>query len=62
LLDISLGSPVKKPSLKVPYETVVSKFEGKRPVLRCWNKCADDTDVNVRGMVYEMNRVGVSRG
>ena len=62
LPNISLGSPVKDPSLKAPYETVVRKFEGKRPVLRCWHKCADDNDVNVRGTVCGMNRAGVSRG
>jgi hypothetical protein len=27
LPNISLGSPVKEPSLKVPYKTVVRKFE-----------------------------------
>jgi hypothetical protein len=43
LLSIFLGSPVKEPVLKVPYETVVSKFEGKRLVLRFWHKCAVDS-------------------
>jgi hypothetical protein len=57
-----LGFPVKEPSFKVPYKTVVSEFEGKGPVLRCLLKCVDDSDVHVRGIEHDMNRVGVSRG
>jgi hypothetical protein len=60
-LNVSSGFPVKEPSFKVPYKTVVSKFEWKGPVLRCLHKCADDSDVCVRGTEHDMNGVGVSR-